>query len=120
MNNSDKYLALWGRVNPPPGVKAYDPTGNITGLQKLLSNGVKTLIVIAGIYAFFNIILAGYSFMSAGGNPEKIAGSWSKIYQTMLGLTIAAGSFVLAAIFGKIIFGNPNALLQLQIFTPTP
>ena len=118
MNNSEKYIALWGRVNPPPGVKVYSSTGDISGLQKLLSNGVKTLIVIAGIYAFINIILAGYSFMSAGGNPEKIAGSWSKIYQTILGLIIAAGSFVLAAIFGKIVFGYPNALLQLQIFTP--
>lgn len=117
MNNFDKYLA-WGRVNPPPGVKVYSSTGDISGLQKLLTNGVRTLIVIAGIYAFINIILAGYSFMSAGGNSEKVANSWSKIYQTMIGLIIAAGSFVLAAIFGKIVFGDANALLQLRIFAP--
>jgi len=72
----------------------------------------------AGIYAFFNIIIAGYAFMSAGGNPEKIANAWAKIWQTLLGLVIAAASFVLAAIFGQLIFRDPNALLQLRIFTP--
>jgi hypothetical protein len=101
-------LALWGTVQPPPGVVNYDG-GNITGLQKLVSNGVQTLIVIAGIYAFFNLIFAGYAFMSAGGDPEKIAHAWAKIWQTLLGLVIAAGSFVLAGVFGQLIFGARRA-----------
>lgn len=113
----ENYLAIWGQVNPPPGVSRYSG-GGISGLQLFVSVGVRTLIVIAGIYAFLNIIFAGYAFMSAGGSPEKIAAAWSKIYQTILGLFIAAGSFVLAGIFGQLIFGDYNALLQLRIFTP--
>lgn len=111
------YIAqIFGRVNPPPGVSSYG--GGLTGLRNFISNGVKFVIVIAGIYAFINIILAGYAFMSAGGNPEKVAAAWAKIWQTMLGLLVAAGSFVLAGIFGRLIFGDYNALLQLRIFTP--
>jgi hypothetical protein len=49
-----------------------------------------------------------------------VAGAWAKIWQTMLGLAFAAGSFVLAGIFGKLIFGDYNALLQIKIFTPSP
>lgn len=112
----EKYLAIWGQVHAPPGVNRYGNT--LTGIQLFVSVIVKTLIVFAGVYAFFNIILAGYSFMSAGGNPEKIAAAWAKIWQTLLGLFIAAGAFVLAGIFGHLIFGNYNALLQLRIFTP--
>jgi hypothetical protein len=117
----DKYLAIWGQVNPPPGVSQYGSSviGSPSGLQVFISVIVKSVIVFAGLYAFFNIIIAGYSFMSAGGNPEKITAAWAKIWQTLLGLFIAAGAFVLAGIFGHLIFGNYNALLQLSIFGPT-
>lgn len=113
-------LAIWGNISPPPGVNKYgsDVVGGASGLQLFISNGVKTIIAFAGVYAFFNILFAGYAFMSAGGNPEKIGQAWSKIYQTMIGLLVAAGSFVLAALFGYLIFKDPNALIQIRIFTP--
>jgi hypothetical protein len=115
------YLAtVWGTVNSPPGVTQWGRSvvGGTSGLQRFLSAGIKTLIVIAGVYALLNLILAGYDYMSAGANPDKIAKAWSKIWQTMIGLVIAAGSIVIASILGQIIFGNPNALLQLTIYTP--
>ncbi|KKR11258.1 MAG: hypothetical protein UT39_C0009G0018 [Candidatus Woesebacteria bacterium GW2011_GWA1_39_21] len=117
----DKLLATaWGTIDAPPGVSRWGAliTGTGSGPQKFFTMVVRTMIVVAGIYAFINIILAGYDFMSAGGNPEKMARAWQKIWQTLLGLLIAAGSFILAAIFGWLIFGNPNALLQITIFTP--
>lgn len=113
----EKYLAtIWGSVSAPPGVSRWGT--DLTGVQKFLSSIIKTLIVVAGIYALFNLVLAGYDFMSAGGNSEKIAHAWAKIWQTLLGLVVAAGAFVLAAVFGQIVFGNPNALLQIVIYTP--
>jgi hypothetical protein len=119
MNN---YLAqVIGQVTPPPGVRRYiDIASNNAegGLQLFISNIIKTIIVIAGVFALFNLIFAGFAFMSAGGNAEKIAGAWAKIWQTMIGLLIAVGSFVLAGVFGKLIFGDYNALLQLRIFGP--
>ncbi len=110
MNN--QIAQVIGTVNPPPGVVKY------TGLTQFISNIVKLLIVGAGIFALFNLVTAGYAFMSAGGDPKKIADAWSKIWQTLLGLAVAAGSVVLAAIFGRIIFGDPNALLQITIYGP--
>jgi hypothetical protein len=108
---------LWGSVNPPPGVSTYGG-GSISGIQRFMSVIVQTLIVFAGVYAFINLLLAGYAFMSAGGNAEKIAQAWSKIWQTMLGLLITVGSFVLAGILGKLLFNDFNALVQLRYFTP--
>lgn len=102
-----------GPVQPPPGVSA-----DIGGLAAFLNVIVKLLIVGAGIYGVFNLVFAGYAFMSAGDDPKKMTGAWGKIWQTLLGLTVAAGAFVIAAIFGQLLFGNPNALLQLRIFTP--
>ena len=108
-----KVAQIFGRVNAPPGVKEYNQ-----GLTQFISNIVKLMIVGAWIFALFNLTIAGYSFMTAGGDPKKIADAWAKIWQTLVGLLIAASSVVLAAIFGRLIFGDENALLQITIFGP--
>lgn len=109
--------ADFGEIEPPPGVDRYG--GFLSGgPTNLISNIAKVLIAIAGIYAFFNILLAGYVFISADGDPKKIQDAWSKIWQSILGLTVAAGAFVLAALIGQVLFGDPNALLQIRVFGP--
>ncbi|MBI3397617.1 hypothetical protein HY045_04030 [Candidatus Woesebacteria bacterium] len=110
---------IFGKVNPPQGVNKY-AGGGIEGLSLFINNILKLMIVGASLYALFNFVLAGYSFLSAGDDPKKIEAAWAKIYQSVIGLAFAAGAFVLAAIFGALIFGDPNALLQIRIFTPTP
>ena len=106
----------FGTIPPPSGLGKYskDPGAAIGGLiQKV----IWVLIVGAGIYALFNFVLAGYAFMSAGDDPKKVAGAWSKIWQTALGLALAAGAFVLAAIFGALIFGKWDFILNPVIPT---
>ena len=56
--------------------------------------------------------------MSAGDDAKKVAGAWAQIYQTIIGLAVAAGSFVLAALFGQLLFDNWLFLLQPTIPTP--
>ena len=105
-----KTLAQIGEIATPEALARF---GEIEsgGLGRFLNLIFKFLIGAAGIYAVFNIIIAAYSFMSAGDDPKKVAGAWKKIWQTMLGLTFAAGAFVLAAVFGKLIYGEYGALL---------
>ncbi len=88
------------------------------GIGNLISIVTNTLIVAAGIYTLFNFILAGYGFLSAGNDPKKIEASWAKIWQSILGLTVAAGAFILAAIFGWLIFDDPTFILSPVITTP--
>ena len=107
----------FGKVDPPPGVSSFSG-GSLAGLSSFISVIIKTLIVGAGVYAVFNIISGGYTFISAGGDPKKIADAWAKIWQSLLGLAVAAGALVIAAIIGRLLFGNANALLQLQVFGP--
>ncbi|OGM06564.1 hypothetical protein A3E15_02590 [Candidatus Woesebacteria bacterium RIFCSPHIGHO2_12_FULL_42_9] len=108
---------IFGNVTAPPGVSQY---GNLIegGPTYFITNILRFLIVIAGIYALFNMVFAGYAFMSAGDDPKKVAGAWSKIWQSILGLAISAGAFVLAALFGRLLFGDYSALLRLRVFGP--
>ncbi|HTK03151.1 MAG TPA: hypothetical protein VL401_00030 [Alphaproteobacteria bacterium] len=107
-----------------------NPFGNITPPQTALSGKapelaigsliqlvIGLLIIGAGVYALINLITAGYDFMSAGDDSKKVAGAWAKIWQTLLGLAVAAGAFVLAAIFGQLLFNNPMFILN-PILTP--
>ena len=107
---------IFGPITKPDILKNI-PDIQSGGIGAVLSLVLKLLIVVAGLYALFNLIIAGYAFMSAGDDPKKVAGAWAKIWQTLLGLAVAAGAFVLAAIFGQLIFGDSTFLLKPKIPT---
>lgn len=106
---------IFGQVNPPPGVARWAASGGLVGFLSAL---FRLLVVIGSLWTLLNIILAGYQFLSAGGKPEEMSKAWAKIWQSLLGLLFIAGSFVLAAIFGQIIFGDWTAILQPKIYGP--
>lgn len=108
--------SLFGTVSPPSPLARF---GNEPGIAvgTFLNLVLKTLIVIAGVWTLINLVLAGYAFLSAGDDQKKIQGAWAKIWQSLLGLAFAAGAFVLAAIFGKLIFGEWDFILSPTIPT---
>ncbi len=106
---------VFGTITPPPGVTKSVTNG---GLTDLLSTILNLLVVVAGLYMLFNLIFAGYQFINAAGDPKTIESAWSKIWQSIVGLVLVAGSFTLAALFGQLIFGDATAILKPSIFTP--
>jgi hypothetical protein len=108
----------WGTVDPPPVVSALAPGGDISGLQVLLNILLRTLIVGAGIYAVINLVLAGFWYIGGSGDAKRVWEATNKIWHSVIGLIITAGAFVLAAILGEILFGDPNALINFRYFTP--
>lgn len=110
----------FGDINLPPAIEDRYGTVESGAIGVFINLLLNALIVGAGIYATINLVLAGYAFISAGDDSKKVAGAWAKIWQTMLGVAVAAGAFVLAAIFGWLIFGHPDTLLKPEIPIPTP
>lgn len=106
-----------GTINQPAALNNFG-TIESGGLGALLNVFFNLLLVGAGIFALFNFILAGYSFLSAGDDPKKVESAWSKIYMSVIGLLFAAGSLIMAAIFGQIIFGDPTFLINPAIRGP--
>ncbi len=107
----------FGPITPPPFIEKYGVLEKF-GLIKFFNNVLRLLIAVAGLYAFLNFIIAGYQFMSAGGDPKAVQNAWAKIWQSLLGLLIIVGSFVLAAIFGYLLFGDATAILKPKIYGP--
>ena len=112
-------LQIFGEISPPPGVSRWSVGGGkVPGLIPFLNGLIRLLIVGGGIFALLNIILAGYGFLGAGDDPKKIEAATKKIWQSLLGLLIMVSSFILVAIFGWLLFGNPMAILIPQIYGP--
>lgn len=113
----NKFLAAnpFGTVNLPGSLSAKYGTDPASAIGKLIQVIIWVLIIGAGLYALFNFVIAGYTFLSAGDDPKKVSGAWAKIWQSALGLAFAAGAFVLAAIFGQLIFGDATFILNPQI-----
>ncbi|MEK7550968.1 MAG: hypothetical protein AAB535_04285 [Patescibacteria group bacterium] len=102
----------FGQIVPPDAIAGKEAGAGIGGFIQL---AIWILIIGGGIYALFNLVLAGYAFMSAGDDAKKVAGAWAKIFQTIIGLSFTAGAFVLAAIFGQLIFGSWDFILNPSI-----
>lgn len=88
------------------------------GLIQFLNNLLRLVVMIGGVFAFLNLVLAGYGFMSAGEDPKAITRAWAKIWQSLVGLLLIVASFILAAIFGYLLFGDARAILQPKIYGP--
>lgn len=102
--------------NPLP---AYGDVSNQGGgIVGLLSNILRLVFVGAGIYALVNLIIAGFQYMTAGGDAKILTAAWNRIWQTLLGLIIIVGSFALAALFGYLIFGDAGYILNPVIYGP--
>jgi hypothetical protein len=84
-----------GTITPPSGTvptASGDPSAFIAGI---IRNGLWLLIIVGFLIGLLWTIFAGFSFIFAGGDPQKVAQSWSRIYWGLIGLVIVVGSFAI-------------------------
>lgn len=103
-------LGIFGTIKPPVENNVYFSAGS-DGIFLFISNLFKVAGVVAGIFFIVKIIMAGFSYMSASGDEKKTAIAFATIWQSIIGLVIVAGSFVLAGVIGNI--------LGLDLLNPT-
>lgn len=89
-----------------------------SGLIVFISNILQLLAVAAGLFAFFNLIIAGFTYISAGSDSKKTSEAWSRIYMSLIGLLLIVGSYAIAAIIGVVFFGDPGFILNPKIYGP--
>jgi uncharacterized membrane protein len=74
-----------------------DPTSTIT---KIISNAIGVLTIVAGIWFLFQAILAGYNYLSAGGDKTRIEAAGRKLTNAILGLVIVVAAYGILALIG--------------------
>lgn len=91
-------IGIFGTIDNP--TKYVSDQGS--GLFTFISNIFKLLVFVGGIYLVVQIILAGFTYISANGDVKKTEAAWAKIWQSLIGFIIIAAAFVIAAVVGKI------------------
>ncbi len=108
-----------GKVTPPPifavGSKYAFEGG---GVAFFISNIVRLLTIIAGIWMLLNFVLAGLQFISAQGNDEQVKNAWNKIFNSMIGMVIIIVAYTLTALLSYIMFGDPTFILNPTLTGP--
>ncbi len=99
-----------GTIAPPANIPS-DPISTIGFLRGIII----FIIVLAGLFAFWNMLIAGFSYITASGDKAKVEIAQQKITHAIIGLVIIAISFILAAIAGQILFDNANFILNPKI-----
>jgi len=88
------------------------------GLILFFTNILRLVFVVAGIFAFINFILAGFQFMTAGGDSKAVSAASNKIWFSLIGLVIVVASFALASLVSQIIFGRADFILNPTLYGP--
>ncbi len=109
-----------GLIGDPiqPPVTGYGSVESSTGISAFISNIVIVIFAAAGIYAFFNLMIAGFSFISAGGDQKKIEAATASINMSLMGLIVMVGAAAITGIISYLLFGSATAILSPSISGP--
>lgn len=89
-----------------------------TGLPSFISNVITILFAAAGLYAFFNLMIAGFSYITAGGDEKKIAAATYSINMSLIGLVVMVAAAAVTGIVSYLLFGSATAILSPNITGP--
>jgi len=85
-------------------------------LVSFLSQIITLLYTISGLFFLINFIVAGYQYLGSGGDPQKITNAGNKILHSLYGLIFVAGSFIIAAVLGYLLFKDASAIIKPTFF----
>lgn len=107
-------MSTFGKIDSP--IKAYGDVN--VGLPSFISNVITIIFAAAGLFAFFNLMIAGFSYVTAGGDEKKIAAATSSINMSLMGLVVMVGAAAITGIVSFLLFGSATAILAPEITGP--
>ena len=107
--------SVFGEIKAPPGVANFGGGDKGGGLIIFISNIIKVVTIIAGLFGLFNVISAGYVFLGSNGNPKAAEEAANKLFLSAIGLIIIVGSFTITAIVSLLLFGRADFILNPDI-----
>lgn len=80
-----------------------NPLGGVPSIDGLLYAIVNVLLVFAVPIIVFFIILAGFNYVTAQGNPEKIKTASRSLMYALIGAVIVIGAFAISSIVTSVV-----------------
>ena len=78
-----------------PISKTFDETGESVDIRDMIVRIIKVLLTFLGIIATIMIMTAGYKWMTAQGNEDKVSEAKSQIKNAAIGLSLILAAFII-------------------------
>jgi hypothetical protein len=98
-----------------PGTEVVNEIATFQGLEAVFNNVISVALGLAGVVFFIMLLLAGFKYLTAGGEPQKIESAQKTITWGIAGLVLVALAFLILH-FIQIITGAN--VTQFKIFQP--
>lgn len=106
----------FGKIEPPDVIaQSYGTLGSGAGLTGFVSRIIVLITIVAGLWALFNILFAGFSVITSSDDSKKISEMSSRITNTFIGLLVMVAAPLIAALIGLFFFGDASFLLNPEI-----
>lgn len=106
-----------GPIDAPPGVDYQNARAGLTDPNDVaifffLSNLLKVVNVIAGVWVAFNIVLAAFNYLSGQGSPDAHKKVRDKLTMSVVGLFILVIAYAAVAMLSMLFFGDASYILR--------
>jgi hypothetical protein len=81
----------------------------LKGLEGIFQNTLSVVLGIAGIALFITLVMGGFQYMTAGGDPKKVAAAWTTLTYAVVGMILVASSYLIL-VFIQEFTGAPGIL----------
>jgi hypothetical protein len=86
-----------------PGIKPDGGEGSVTQLENIISTAIGFITVIGVIFFTIQIILAGFSMISAQGDPKELETGKKRLTNNVMGLAIIVLAYGLGALIANLL-----------------
>lgn len=105
-------------INPLSKVGSNGYTNVDTGLPAFITNVVTLIFVVGGLWTFFNLMIAGFSYVTSAGDTKKIEAATASINTSLIGLVVMVAAAAVTGIISFVLFGSASAILTPKIIGP--
>lgn len=108
--HAGKDCSVFSTQNPIPGGSATGDPLAFLDIGKILEVFITTIIILGGLYAFIQLAIGGFQYISSAGDKVHAQAARERITYAILGLVLLVGSIalinILSGVFGVNILGN--------------
>lgn len=108
-----------GTLDKPPGVEQWTDSSGLgvdeSPILFFASKIIDIIAIIAGIWAFLNIVVAGYTYITSQGNAAANEKVRNLLTQSAIGILIIVLAYTAGGLLGLIFFGDASFILEPTI-----
>lgn len=107
------YIAdsLFGTIESPEFLSSYGG-GEGGGLIMFINNLLQFAIVIGGLIVLFNVVMAGFTYLTAGSDSKASEKVVSSLTNSLWGIALMVLAPALMAVVGFLFFGDSTFFLN--------